>query len=185
MVWRYPPPENLGFDVEVDRGNVIKAVKAGSPATGAGLAVADVLERVHGVPIHSFADAQFALDIAPTAGAIEVVWRRGGEVSKGLMALPEEWRKCDISWRPSMRHWVASARLYGTDLTVEEKRALGLASAQLAFRQKDLVPTQAGAAGVRAGDVILGVDGKRPDSDVDGFLSYVQRNYLVGDCVTV
>jgi S1-C subfamily serine protease len=185
MLWRYPLPENLGFDLEIDRGNVIRAVKAGSPASKVGLAVADVLERVRGVPIHSFADVQFALDTAPTAGAIEVSWRRGGEVSKGLMTLPEGWRKSDISWRPSLRNWIPSARLYGHDLSAEEKESLGLPSAHLAFRQKDLVPAQAEAAGIRGGDIILGVDGKRLESDVDGFLRYVQRNYLVGDFVTV
>jgi S1-C subfamily serine protease len=81
---------------------------------------------------------------------------------------------------------VPAARLYGVDLTTEEKKALGLSPDQLAFRQKDSVPTQARQAGVRPGDIILGVEDKQFDhADVIDFLNYVRRNYLVGDRVTV
>ena len=61
----------------------------------------------------------------------------------------------------------------------------GLSASQLAFRQQNLVPSQAQAAGVHAGDIILGVDGKTLDMDVIAFLRYVNRNYLVGEQVTV
>jgi serine protease Do len=47
------------------------------------------------------------------------------------------------------------------------------------------VPAQARAAGIRAGDIILGIDAKRLEMDVDDFLRYVQRNYLIGDRVTI
>jgi S1-C subfamily serine protease len=99
--------------------------------------------------------------------------------------LPEGWRKTDITWRPSMQRLIPSARLYGTDLMPEEKQALGLSAKQLAFRQKDAVATQAKAAGVRPGDIILGLDDKQLEMDVDDFLRYVERNYLVGDKATV
>jgi S1-C subfamily serine protease len=143
------------------------------------------LQRLNGVPIHSFADTQFALDLAPKTGSVAAAWRRDGKVEEGTLALPDGWRKTDISWRPSMRGLVPSARLYGTDLTAEEKQAVGLSARQLAFRQKDSVPAQAQAAGVRGGDIILGVDDGSLETDVDGFLKYVRSNYLVGDRVTV
>jgi S1-C subfamily serine protease len=185
LAWRYPLPENLGFDLEVDRGNVVKEVKKKSAASAAGLKAGDVLQNVNGVPIHSFADTQFALDIAPAAGSINIVWQRGGKVMRDKLSLREGWRKTDISWRPSMQRLVAAVRLYGTDLTPREKKALGLSAKQLAFRQRDTVPAQARAAGIRAGDVILGIDDKRLEMDVDDFLRYVQRNYLIGDRVTI
>jgi hypothetical protein len=184
-VWRYPLPENLGFDLEVDRGNVVKKVKEKSPAAAAGLKVGDVLRQLSGVPIHSFGDTQFALDKAPKTGAIQVVWQRGEKVLKEKLALPEGWRKTDISWRPSMQRLIPSARLYGDDLTAQEKKALGLPAKQLAFRQKAYVPIQARNAGIKAGDIIVGVDDKRLEMDVDGFVLYVQRSYLVGEKVAV
>jgi serine protease Do len=185
LVWRYPLPENLGFELEIDRGNVVKEVKRKSPAAAAGLKAGDVLQRLNGVPIHSFADTQFALDKAPRTGSIEVVRQRGDKVLKNKLALPQGWRETDLSWRPSMQRLIPAARLYGTDLTAREKKVLGLSAKQLAFRQRDSVPSQALTAGIRAGDVIVGFDDKRLEMDVDGFLRYVQRNYLVGDRVTV
>ena len=89
------------------------------------------------------------------------------------------------SWRPSLRHLIPSARLYGADLTAQEKAALGLPAKRLAFRHKEGVHRQARAAGVLAGDIILGLDGKSLDTDLEGFMTHVERNYLIGDRVTV
>jgi serine protease Do len=186
MIWRYPLPENLGLGLDLDRGNVVKEVKDESPACATGLRAGDIVQRLNGVPVHSFADAQFALDRAPNVGSIEIAWRRGEQVLEDKLSLPEGWRKSDITWRPSMQRLVPAARLYGIDLTLEEKKALGLSTRQLAFRQKDGIPTQAREAGIHPGDIILGVDHKQfDDMDVIDFLRYVRRNYLIGDRVSV
>jgi S1-C subfamily serine protease len=185
-VWRYPLPENLGFVLEKDRGNVIKQVHHKSPASAAGLLVGDVVQRLNGVPIHSFGDAQLALDRAPKAGSIEITVRRDEQLLAEKLSLPAGWRKGDITWRPSMQRLVPAARLYGIDLTPQEKKSLGLTATQLAFRQKDSVPAQARTAGIRGGDIILGVDDQPFDGmDVIDFLGYVRRHYLIGDRVTV
>ena len=55
------------------------------------------MQRLDGVPIHSFADAQFALDRAPATGSTEVAWERAGALRKGSLALPDGWRKSDIT----------------------------------------------------------------------------------------
>jgi S1-C subfamily serine protease len=185
LVWRYPLPENLGFTLEVDRGNVIEQIKEKSPASAAGLKVGGVVRRLNGVPIHSFADAQFALDRAPSTGAIEVVWQRGDQVQNAKLSLRDGWRATDLSWRPSMQHSVPSPRLYGSDLSPAEKKALGLSPAQLAFRQKHPLSEQARAAGIRQGDIIVGIDDKLLETDVAGFYHYVRSNYLIGDRVTI
>src|SRR5262249_29178738 len=152
----YPLPENLGFDLDVNRGNVIQHVKGGSSAARAGLKADDIVRRLNAVPIHSFADVQFALDIAPKEGFVEIVWQRGEKLQSGKLALPQGWRKTDISWRPSMREFLPNTGLSGRDLPAEEKKAFGLSVKQLAFRQNDAVPPQALAAGIRGGDIILG-----------------------------
>jgi hypothetical protein len=183
--WRYPLPESVGVELEVDRGNVVRAVRGESPAAALGIKAGDVLRRLNGVPLHSQADVQFALDHAPKSGGVEVVWRRGDKTERAKLTLPAGWRRGDITWRPSMQHIVASARLYGADLTPGEKKALGIPAKRLAFRQQSPVPSQPKAAGVRVGDVILGVDGKALEMDVGDFIHYVARSYLVGDRVTV
>jgi serine protease Do len=185
MVWRYPLPENLGIALEIDRGNVIKKIKAKSPADQAGLQVGDILQQLNAVPIHSFADAQFALDRAPAYGVIPISVRRGDRLLEAKLTLPDGWRKTDVSWRTSLRRLVASPHLWGEDLTPTEKKALGLSTNQLAFRQQNSIPPPVQAAGIQGGDIILGVDDQSLNMDVAGFAHYIQGNYLVGDKATV
>lgn len=125
MAWRYPLPENVGLLLEIDRGNVVKEILEKSAASALGMKPGDVVTRLGGVPVHSMADAQLALDRAPKTGALEVVWQRGDKVLEDKLVLAEGWKKTDLSWRPSMQRLVPSARLYGNDLTTEEKKASG------------------------------------------------------------
>jgi len=184
-VYRFPLPENVGLTLDIDHSHVVKAVRDGSPAAALGLRPGDEVRRVNGVPVHSFADVQFGLDRAPKQGKIDVAWQRGNKALQGELTLPEGWKKGDISWRPSLINMVPDPRLYGLELTADEKKALGLDPKLLAFRQRTSVPKQAADAGVKAGDVVLGFDGQRLPMDVDGFQRHVRRNWLVGDRVTV
>jgi S1-C subfamily serine protease len=185
LTWRYPLPENTGMTLHVDRGNAIKEVKDKSPASVAGLKAGDVLLKLGDVPIHSFADVQYALDRSPKAGQVEVVWQRDNKVMKEKLTLADGWRKTDLSWRPSMRRMIPSSRMYGIDLKPAEKKALGLAEHLLAFRQQQKLSAKAKETGIRAGDIILGIDDQALEMDVDGFQRHVECNYLIGDRVTV
>src|SRR5262245_24154222 len=185
MIYRYPLPENVGFALEVDRGNVVQKVAEKTPTAAIGLKPGDVVRRLNGVPIHSFGDAQFALDRAPKAGTIEIAWQRGDQTIDEKLTLSEGWRKSEVSWRPSMRGLIPFPRVGGKDLTDEEKRALGLSVNLLAFRQRDFVSTILKEVGLRSGDIILGFDGKRPEMNVEKFLLWAQKNYLIGDPVTI
>jgi predicted metalloprotease with PDZ domain len=185
QMWRYPLPENLGLKLELHRGNLVEKVTPASPAAQAGLKPGDVLRRMGAVPIHSFGDAQFALDKAPAKGTLDVAWERGGQTQTGALALAEGWRKSDVRWRPSMRRLVPNLPLYGDDLTTEQRKPLGLTEKQLAFRQKSQVTAKAREAGFQAGDVILGIDGLKLEMDAIDFLRYVRREYVVGDTITL
>lgn len=78
-----------------------------------------------------------------------------------------------------------SLTVFGYDMTAKEKQELGLRVQQLAFRQVAPVHSDAQAIGVRAGDVILGVDNLKMDMTVEQFLGYVRQNYLLGDRLTL
>jgi S1-C subfamily serine protease len=80
---------------------------------------------------------------------------------------------------------VAHARLWGAELTAEQKKALGLSAQQLAFRQSSPVPAQPQAAGIQEGDIVLGVDDLALAMDVSEFNRYVSQQCLVGDQVVV
>ena len=184
-VWRFPPPDNLGLIPDVDRGKVVKTVTPESPAAKAGLKPGDQLRSLNRVPIHSFGDALFALDRAPSKGAIDVAWEREGKAMSAKLELNEGWKKTDLTWRASQQHRITSLKLYGDDLTVEEKKALGLKPSQLAFRQKKEVSAYATKSGFKPGDVIVGVDDLEPEMSMTDFLFLVRGKYLVGDQVNV
>jgi hypothetical protein len=185
LAWRFPLPENLGISLEVDRGNVVKKVAAGSAAAVIGLRAGDTVKSLGDIGVRSFADAQYALDKAPAKGVLRIVWQRRDALFDEQLRLDDGWRRSDILWRPSMYKMIASPRVFGDDLDKKEKAMIGLTEKQLAFRQRDSVSTQARQAGIRAGDIILGFAGKQLEMDAYEFQSYVRREYLSGDLVKV
>ncbi len=184
-IWVYPLPENIGVSVDPKQGNRVQAVIAGSPAARIGLRPGDVVTQVDKQRIASFADLQHALHLAAAEGSVPISWERQGELTADKLALPKDWRKTDISWRESMWGLEPTPCVYGKDLTVVEKRALGLSEKALAFRQGSFVPPPAQRAGVRADDIILGIDGKNLEMNMRQFNVWVRLNHRVGDRVTI
>jgi S1-C subfamily serine protease len=145
-----------------------------------------VLRFLNGLPIHSIADAQFALDRAPAAGKINLTWERAGKETAGSITLTEGWRKSDLNWRPSSRLLVPRMPLYGADLSAAQKQALGLPARQLALGLDKEINPRVQAAGVRPGVTVLGVDGKpRRALTASDFRAYVHDEYLIGDRVQI
>ncbi len=184
-VWAYPLPENVGLTLDIDQGNRVRAVRPGSPADKVGLRPADVLRGLNGFPVASIADVQYGLHRAPWKGPVAVSWTRGDQARTGTLNLTEGWRKTNLTWRPSLLDVLPSLSVYGKDLSAAEKKALGLPERRLAFRQDDSVAEDAQTAGVRVGDIILGLKGESPEMTMLEFLAHVRRNYLVGDRITL
>jgi hypothetical protein len=183
-VWVYPLPENVGLTLDPQRGDRVKEVREKSAAAKAGLCAGDTLRALNGVPVASFADAQHALHLAPASGRVAVSWERDGKESDGELELSAGWRKTDIAWRTSMWGLEPAAYVHGKDLSAEEKKRLGLSEKALAFRQGDFVPPPSRAAGIRAGDVIVGVDDRSLEMTMRQFNAYVRLTYQVGDKLT-
>ena len=184
-VWVYPLPENVGISLDPDRGNLVRAVLADSPAERAGLAAGDTIQVLNGRTVFSFADLQYALHYAPIEGEVAISWTRAGQARSAHLQLAPDWRKTNLTWRPSMLDLLPSLTVFGYDMTAKEKESLGLGEKQLAFRQVAPVHSEAQAIGVREGDIILGVDNLKMEMNVAKFLGYVRQNYLVGDRVTL
>ena len=184
-LWVYPLPENVGLTLDVDRGDVVKAVAAGSPAAKAGLMPGDVLTRVNGYPVASFADAQYALHKAPKRGAIPVEWQSGTNAMKGDLEVADGWRKTNLTWRASLLDILPSLPISAEDLTAAEKKALGLPEKQAAFRQDKFVHSTLKAVGLKAGDVVVALDGRPVEGAMEDFLGLVRREHLVGDTITL
>jgi S1-C subfamily serine protease len=116
---------------------------------------------------------------------LSITWERAGKQSSAELALAAGWRKYNLAWRPSLLDLMPALTVYGDELTAAEKKALGLPSTRLAFRQDTEINARAKAAGVRAGDVIVGIDDHKLEMTRDQFLAFVRREYLIGDRITL
>src|SRR5262249_36267279 len=128
-----------------------------------------------------FADAQHALHWAPAKGTVPVSWQRGDRTLSTRLELADGWRKTDISWRASMWGLDPAPGLYGQDLSAKEKKTLGLPEKGMAFRMGTYVPPLSRAAGIKADDIIYGIDNKTPELTMLQFNAHVRLNYRVGD----
>jgi serine protease Do len=184
-VYTYPLPENVGITLDVDRGNLVKSILENSPAGKVGVKAGAILRTLNHVPIHSFADAQYALHKAPKEGQIPIAWESAGQTKTGNLEVSQNWKRTNITWRPSLLDLLPALTVYGSDLTAKEKEALGLDAKRLAFRQEPPVHTAAKAMGVQEGDIILGVDNKTLEMSMTQFLGYIRQNYLIGETLTL
>ena len=184
-IYAYPLPENVGITLDKDRGNLVRAVMPASPAAQAGLQPGDQLQTLNGVPVFSFADAQYGLHQAPLTGKIAVAWQRDGASLDATLPLVSGWRRTNITWRPSLLDLLPSLTVYGSDLSVKEKKNLGIDEKRLAFRQDAPVHAAAKAMGVQENDIILGADGKVLEMSMEQFLGHVRQNYLIGEALTL
>src|SRR5262249_185444 len=148
------------------------------PADKAGLRTGDVLETLNGIPQASFGDAQYALHRGPIKGSIPIAWQRNGKKLTGTLDVTEGWRRTNITWRPSLLDRLLGYLPQGTDLTAAEKKTLGLAEKQLAFRQEKPIFEQQRKSGVQVNDIILGIDEQVLQMDMQGFQAYLRKNYL-------
>lgn len=184
-VWVYPLPENVGLTLDVDRGDRVKAVAAGSAAGKAGIKAGDTLKMLNKYSVASIGDAMYALHKAPWQGTIPVAWVRDGQEQLGMLDVADGWRKTNLTWRPSMLDILPSLPFSADELTATEKQKLGLAPTRAAIRQDATVHSTLRAVGVQAGDVVIGFDGRAVDGTLGDLLGYVRRNYLVGDEITI
>jgi hypothetical protein len=184
-IWIYPLPENVGLTLSRDEQNRVKAVSAFNSSAGrAGLKPGDVLLQMGGQPVASFADVQHTLHRAPAEGQLAIAWERGGQKLEGVLELAKGWRESDISWRESMWGLEPAPCVYGQDLSAEEKQKLGLEPTRLAFKQGKFVPAPARMAGIREGDIILGINDRKLAMTMLQFNAWVRLNFQVGDKIT-
>jgi predicted metalloprotease with PDZ domain len=102
-LWGYPLPENIGLTLDVDRGNLVKAVAPDSAAHKAGIQAGDALETVNGAPTFSQADVQWGLFNAPIEGRFTVQLRRKEQLQTVTLEVGHGWRRTNNIWRASVR----------------------------------------------------------------------------------
>lgn len=196
-IFLWPGPERLG--VSVDRVDQVRvaAVTPGSPAAAAGLASGDRVARVHGRTVGTRADIQAILqDLPGGATPLTIAFTRGSEAREAVLALPEGWRRigpAEFAWRPSMWLLTPDPGFGGDCLDAGTKAALGLAPDAFALRIGYLIDwgeraqtgRNARAAGLRKGDVVLAVAGKRDFQGPAHFQAWFRFERSAGETVDV
>ncbi len=184
-VYTYPLPENIGITLNRDKGNLVSDVKPNSPAAKIGLKPGDLLDTLNRLSVRSFADVQFALHKAPPKGDIDITWQRDGKSAIGKLVLEPEWKRTNITWRPSLMDLLPSITIYGSDLTAKEKKGLGFEETHVAFRQETPIHPAVLKMGVRENDIIVGIDNRTLHLSMEQFLGYIRQNYLIGETATL
>ena len=184
-LWVYPLPENTGAKLEVDDGLRVASVTPGSPAARAGLRAGDELRALQGQPLVSQADVQWVLHHAPQNATLRVELVRDGRPQSATLALSGDWKKTDLSWRPSSGPGLRWG-VWSQPLPEAEKQKRGIPAGSMALEVKNLFLPRAAPvqkAGLRAGDVILAADGKSGFANEGEFLAYLRLNHPPGDRV--
>jgi serine protease Do len=184
MVWVYPLPDNLGIRLDPDQGNRIDQIGAGSAAEKLGLRKGDILRSVAGVRTASFADVQYALHRCQAPAGIEVAWQHGLQLRQGVLHPQPGWRRTDLSWRAPTKSLGPAPSIHGEDLPLPEKQRLGLDPDRLAMLLGPFQPQIARQAGLRQGDIIVGIDNKKLAMPARQFEVYIRLNYEPGQKIT-
>lgn len=188
-VWPYP--ENVGIVIDRDSGLGVREVKPDSPAAKAGLQKGDILGAAGSRRLFSQTDFRGVLHRGPRGdGTIELYWRRGESVMKGVLALKAGWRTTDLEWRESVANGNIGANpgMAGANvITDKERERYGIRKNTMALqpwfnRDRTYLAQRSGVAGA---DVIVAVNGESPNLGGRSFLVWFRQKFDPGDKVTL
>ena len=186
LLWAFPAPEDLGL--ELDLGERATVTSASSIAKEGGFQPGDRILRLGGQPIISIADVQWVLHHTAEGATLGADVERAGEPRRVGLKLNPGWRRrIDYSWRSiawSLRH-----RLAGTGpLEAVPSKDGGTG---MSLRIKQLPPdwvkdrNLSAAAELRAGDVIVAVDGRKDLPREADFMAYLVQKKVPSSVVVL
>ena len=187
VLWRYPLPDNLGLRIDPGDGRVIRSVQANSPAAKAGLRPGDVLTHADNQALTSIADLQWVLhNLTNSEATVTLKATRGDRSITKQLAMKAGWKKTDISWRGSL--WSIKPVLATWCAPMKENRvkslhlAKGVKPLEVRWINTDRPEGRnAKRAGLRKGDIIIGMEGEPLRMSSQHFNMHVKLNYKVGD----
>lgn len=183
-IWVYPLPENIGVLMDVDAGTKVREILPNSFAEKSGLVSGDVIHTLNGQIILSQADIQWVLHHLPTPGTLQVEYSRDNKLYLTTLTVDGDWRKRDISWRGSMWGLHPKLELWAPELSIDEKKALGIAPDRLALKVQYFgKPLR--QAGLLANDVIVSFDGSEQNETSLQLNVRVRLNYKGGTQVPI
>lgn len=181
----FPMPERVGLSLDLADGLLVKSVQEGSAAAAAGLKAGDSLVSLGGQPLISTADLQWVLNAAPATTELPVTFRRGEQTLEKVLKLSGDWKEYDIGWRASSWYGLRQGVKF-EPLPAAERATRGLKENELALVVKGLFGKggpKVQQAGLKSGDVIVAVDGKKDSLSESDFLVNLRTQYGPHDSV--
>ncbi len=188
-LWAYPMLDAVGASLDAKQRATVARVTTGTPAEKAGLQVGDEIVEFGGQPIISIADVQWVLHLAGDRDSLELVVDRSGSRKQLQLELSTGWRRnADISWRPIV--WMLRDESLGFHmkrLTERESRRHHVPAGRAGYYVNRLAPDwykeanhAAGRAGLKKGDVLIGIDGRSPPATMSLFLAWIAQETKPG-----
>lgn len=168
ILFPYPHPKAVGLILDPKEMATVLSVEAKSPAELAGFQAGDVIETLNGQPLLSIADVQWVLQqTAPEGADLKAVVFRKGKPTELTLSLEKNWRqRDDIAWRASsweLRRVVLGGIFSGALLDeIREKTKLSDETTALLVKHVGQYSPHdlAHRAGVKKGDIIVGINGR-------------------------
>lgn len=174
--WTFPPPENIGIQLDHKRGNAVAKVTPGSFAATAGIQAGDIIQRGNDARILSSADFRFVLEGLKAKSTLALEGERGGKPFRAELNLEGDWRRSSPirkrAFQNHLRQKTEFPRWIFHPLKTAEKEKLGIPAENLAIRLQ--AHKNAGVkggslkgafenAGLRENDILIAFDGDRKD----------------------
>ncbi|MCG3135531.1 MAG: hypothetical protein HMLKMBBP_03230 [Planctomycetes bacterium] len=183
LMFPFAKPDRLGLVLDKSKRATALSVAPGSAADKAGFRAGDRVLSLGGQPLISIADVQWVLQFATEPCDLAAEVDRGGERVKLTLRLEKNWRRGeDILWRASTQ----PLRLFGWGAPApDEREQSGAKPGELCVRVTNLPPNgPAYRAGLRAGDMIVAIDGDRRSKTEMEWLEYLYQERVRGQEVT-
>ena len=186
MVFTYPTSANLGITVDSGEQSLVRTVQSGSPAARAGVRVGDRIVKAEGHRVLTLGDLSRVLEKIPVAGRLALQVQRQQQVIPLRLELANGWRRSkDPSWRESLHMVGPNCGLWGRKLNVKERRRLKLKPEKLALKVTYIWGSHTRRAGIKVGDIIVGLDGQTRDMNIKQLHAHPTLNRNWGDTIPV
>lgn len=193
-LWRFPMPDAVGLTMDPKQAATVAAAAPGGAGAKAGFKAGDKITHFAGQPVISIADLQWVLEHTGETGSIAAKIDRGGKSSTLTLKLQPGWRRNgDFAWRTIC--WHLRQQLIGFNcetLSEEQRRELKLPSSAFGFKVRKLPPNWVKglnktpqAAGLKEGDIVLGVDRIAERWSESRWIAYFAQEKRPGDPVRI
>lgn len=186
MVFKYPSPKQLGISLDANDQTKVEAVKRNSAAAKAGVRAGDTILEADRQRVLTFADFTRVLEHAPETGTVKLAVQRRDQKKEIAIALKPNWRRSpDPSWRASTGVVGPNTGFWARKLNSGQKRQSKISPGKMGLKIVVVWGAWAKKAGVRNGDVVVGLDGTNADMSIRQLQTHLQLSREFGDTVDV